>query len=149
MIPFSKVVTVRSSMSKEEILKTIIIYGHTRLPVISDEPESQVIGILHTKEFIAMMNTETEFSLTSLLRSPYFISANESILKILKDLQANRIHMGIVCQGDKTTGIITLEDILEEVVGEIYDEDDDGIIKKLWLQRISTRRRQTKGKARS
>jgi putative hemolysin len=148
MLPFSKVVTIRSSMRKEEILKTIIVCGHTRLPVISDEPESQVIGILHTKEFVAMMNTETEFSLTSLLRKPYFIRANESILKILKDLQVNHIHMAVVQQGDQTIGIITLEDILEEVVGEIYDEDDDGIVKKIWFQRVSTRRRQTKGKAR-
>lgn len=141
MLPFSKVVTVRSSMSKEEILRAIIVCGHTRLPVISDESESQVIGILHTKEFIAMMNTETEFSLTSLLRNPYFISANESILKILKDLQGSHIHMAIVRQGDQTIGIITLEDIIEEVVGEIYDEDDDGIVKRIWFQRASTRRR--------
>mgnify|MGYP003937197179 CR=1 FL=1 len=145
MLPFSKATTVRVSMSKEEIHKAIIACGHTRLPVISDEAEPQVLGILHTKEFIAMMDTKTEFSLTSLFRKPYFVSAHESILKILKDFQGNRVHMAIVCQNSQTLGIITLEDILEEVVGEIYDEDDDGIVKKIWSQRVGTRRHPTIG----
>ncbi|MEP9412230.1 MAG: HlyC/CorC family transporter [Candidatus Brocadia sp.] len=132
MLPFSKVVAIRSSMSKEEILKVIIDCGHTRLPVLLDEAEPQVIGILHTKEFVAMMNTKIEFSLANLLRKPYFVDENESILRILKNFQGNRIHMAIVRQGTQTIGIITLEDILEEVVGEIYDEDDDEIVKKIW-----------------
>lgn len=140
MLPFSKVVTIRSSMNKEEILKSIIDCGHTRLPVLLDEAEPQIIGILHTKEFVAMMNTKTEFSLINLLRKPYFVDDNESILKILKNFQGNRIHMAIVRQNAKTIGIVTLEDILEEVVGEIYDEDDDGIVKKIWSQRVNTRR---------
>ncbi len=140
MLPFHKVVTVHSSMGKEEILEIIIACGHTRLPVISDEAESQIVGILHTKEFVAMMNTKTEFFITSLLRKPYFVDVNESILRILKSLQGDRIHMAIVRQGTQSIGIITIEDILEEVVGEIYDEDDDGMVKKIWSQRISSRR---------
>lgn len=144
MLPFSKATTVRVSMGKEEILKVIIACGHTRLPIISDDAEPHVLGILHTKEFIAMMDTKTEFSLTSLFRKPYFVSAHEPILRILKDFQGNRVHMAIVCQNNQTLGIITLEDILEEVVGEIYDEDDDGMVKKIWNQRISTRRQSTK-----
>ena len=140
MLPFQKVVTIRSSMGKEEILKIIIASGHTRLPVISEETEPQIVGILHTKEFVAMMDTKTEFSLTSLLRKPYFVDVNESILRILKSFQGNRIHMAIVRQGARTMGIITLEDILEEVVGEIYDEDDDGMVKKIWSQRIGALR---------
>lgn len=140
MLPLHKVVTVRSSMGKEEILKTIIACGHTRLPVISDETEPHIVGILHTKEFVAMMDTKTEFSLTSLLRKPYFVDVNESIVRILKSFQGNRIHMAIVRQDTRSLGIITLEDILEEVVGEIYDEDDDGIVKKIWSQRTSSRR---------
>ena len=127
---------------KEEILKTIIACGHTRLPVLSDDVEPQVTGILHTKEFVAMMNTRIEFSLASLLRKPYLVDVQESILRILKELQINHIHMAIVRQGNQTMGIVTLEDILEEVVGEIYDEDDDGIVKKIWNQRITTRRHQ-------
>lgn len=140
MLPFSKVIAIRSSMSKEEILKVIIDCGHTRLPVLLSEAEPQVIGILHTKEFVAMMDTKIEFSLANLLRKPYFVDDNESILRILKNFQGNRVHMAIVRESTKIIGIITLEDILEEVVGEIYDEDDDGIVKKIWRQRISTRR---------
>ena len=140
MLPFHKVVTVRSSMGKEEILKTIIASGHTRLPAISDEAEPHIVGILHTKEFVAMMDTKTEFSITTLLRKPYFVEVNESILGILKSFQRNRIHMAIVRQDARTMGIITLEDILEEIVGELYDEDDDGMVKKIWSQRVGTRR---------
>lgn len=145
MVPFSRVTTVRNSMSKEEILKVIIDCGHTRLPVISDEIEPQVIGILHTKEFIAMMDTKTEFSLTSLLRKPYFVNLNESILRMLKNFQGNRTHMAIVRQDNQIMGIVTLEDIVEEVLGEIHDEDDDGRVKRDWNQRISTGRAQMKG----
>lgn len=140
MLPFHKVVAIHSSMGKEEILKIIIACGHTRIPVVSDETEPRVVGILHTKEFVAMMDTKTEFSLASLLRKPYFIDANESILRILKNFQGNRIHMAIVLRDTRPIGIISLEDIIEEVVGEIYDEDDDGIVKRIWNQRISTRR---------
>lgn len=140
MLPFHKVITIRSSMSKEEILKTIIACGHTRIPVVSDEAEPQIVGILHTKEFVAMMDTKTEFSINGLLRKPYFVDVNESIVRILKSFQGNRIHMAIVRQGTRSLGIITLEDILEEVVGEIYDEDDDGIVKRAWSQRTSSRR---------
>lgn len=143
MLPFPNIVMIRSSMNKEEILKIIISCGHTRLPVLSDEAEPQVIGVLHTKEFVAMMYTGTEFSLDSLIRKPYFVEVNESILRILKDLQARRIHMAIVRRDNQTAGIITLEDILEEVVGEIFDEDDDGIVKKIWIQRVGTRRPKT------
>ncbi len=140
MIPIHKIVTIRSSMGKEEILKIIIACGHTRLPVVSDEAEPQIIGILHTKEFVAMMDTKTDFSLTSMLRKPYFVDINESIVRILKSFQGNRIHMAIVRQDTHSIGIITMEDILEEVVGEIYDEDDDGMVKKIWSQRIGMRR---------
>ncbi len=140
MLPFQKVVTIRSSMGKEEILKIIIACGHTRLPVVTEEAEPQVVGILHTKEFVAMMDTKTEFSLTSLLRKPFFVDVHESILRILKNFQGNRVHMAIVRKGLQAIGIITVEDILEEVVGEIYDEDDDGMVKKIWSQRFGTRR---------
>jgi putative hemolysin len=144
VLPFSKVVTISNSMSKQEILRVIIACGHTRLPVVSSETTLQVIGILHSKEFVAMMDTHTEFSLASLLREPYFVNMNESILKILKNFQVNKIHMAVVSQGEQIMGIITLEDILEEVVGEIYDEDDDGIVKKIWSQRIGTSMYQVK-----
>lgn len=140
MLPFSKVVTIHHSMSKEEILKNIIACGHTRLPVVSDKAEPEVIGILHAKEFVAMMDTKTEFSIISLLRKPYFVDTNESILRILKNFQANRIHMAIVRQSTQTVGIVTLEDILEEILGEIYDEDDDGIVKKFWSKWANARK---------
>ncbi|MCF6148940.1 MAG: DUF21 domain-containing protein [Candidatus Kuenenia sp.] len=140
MLPFSKVVTVPASMNKEEILKVVIACGHTRIPVISEEEELKVSGILHTKEFIAMMDTKTPFSLENLTREPYFVDVNDHILKVLKDLQVYHFQMAIVRKDSKPVGIVTMEDILEEILGEIYDEDDDGIVKKIWNQRVGMRR---------
>ncbi|MBM4054433.1 MAG: HlyC/CorC family transporter [Planctomycetes bacterium] len=141
MLPFSKAVTVPASLNKEDILKVVIACGHTRIPVISEGEEIKVSGILHTKEFIAMMDTKTPFSLESLIREPYFVDVNDHILRVLKNLQTYHIHMAIVCKNSLPVGIVTMEDIMEEVLGEIYDEDDDGIVKKIWHQRVGMRRK--------
>ncbi len=140
MLPFSKAVTIPVSMNKEDILKVVIACGNTRIPVISEEGELKVFGILHTKEFIAMMDTKSPFSLSNLVREPYFVEVNDPILKILKNLQTYHLQMAIVCKNLKPVGIVTMEDILEEILGEIYDEDDDGIVKKIWSQRVGMRR---------
>ncbi|MDR4507851.1 MAG: hemolysin family protein [Candidatus Brocadiaceae bacterium] len=144
MVPFSKAVTIHNDMNKEEILKIVISSGHTRIPVLSNDMPSQVIGILHTKEFVAMVDTQTPFSLSNLIREPYFVDVNDQILGMLKNFQRHQIQMAIVRQDGHIKGIITLENILEEIVGEIYDEDDDGIVKRIWSQRITMRRQKSK-----
>ncbi len=121
LLPWSLATKVNKEAKYQEVLELIKKSGHTRLPVIEgDKP----VGILHAKEFIA----ESEISKidwTQLVRPILNVSSEEPILSALKTLQSHKNHMAVVYKEALPMGIITLEDIFEEVVGEIYDEDDN------------------------
>jgi putative hemolysin len=123
MLPWPKVVVVDSNAVFEEIVEIITRSGHTRLPVVKD---GTVTGILHTKEFMLLKESGFEDWWT-IVRPPLFVGASELALRVMRLLQERRYHMAIVGSvGQSPLGIVTLEDILEEIVGDIYDEDDDG-----------------------
>ena len=126
MLPWAQVNTVNSSDQPDAITKVIVNSGHTRLPVTEG---NSVIGILHTKEFLAFREAgNAEWK--SIFRPALTISLSDSALKVMRQLQEKRYHMAIVTdQNSQPLGIVTLEDILEEIVGDIYDEDDDGRIR--------------------
>jgi putative hemolysin len=126
MVPWAQVNTVNSADQYDAITKVIVSSGHTRLPVTEN---SLVVGILHTKEFVALKEaSNTEWK--SILRAAVTIAPSDSALKVMRQLQEKRYHMAIVIdQNRQPLGIVTLEDILEEIVGDIYDEDDDGRIR--------------------
>lgn len=121
MLPWDKVNHVESTAHSLEVLDMIKKSGHTRLPVLED---GRPIGILHSKEFIS----ESEISKIDwlqLVRPVNFVKPDEPILNALKLLQNTKSHMAVVRKNTAPIGIVTLEDIFEEVVGEIYDEDDN------------------------
>jgi putative hemolysin len=126
MIPWSQVSTVNSAEQYDAITAVIVSSGHTRLPVTEN---NLVVGVLHTKEFVALKEAGN-LEWKSILRSAVTISPGDSALKVMRQLQEKRYHMAIVIdQNRQPLGIVTLEDILEEIVGDIYDEDDDGRIR--------------------
>lgn len=127
VVPWSGVVTVEFTQLPGEVERVILTSGHTRLPVMRAE---QVIGILNSKEFMALRASGGE-DWGPLVRPPVVLQAGTPLLTGLRALQERRMHMGIVYADRALLGIVTLEDILEEVVGEIYDEDDDGKLKRL------------------
>lgn len=134
LLPWRYVTHIQKAASDEEVLSVIIKSGHTRLPVKDRE---QVIGFLHTKEFIALKESGIT-SWQSIIRSPLIVQADDSILAVLRLFQSQRYHMAIVMDAyGNHQGIVTLEDLLEEIVGDIFDEDDDNKIQKLYTRKSS------------
>ncbi|MCF8335639.1 MAG: gliding motility-associated protein GldE [Bacteroidales bacterium] len=108
----------------EKLMDIIIDSGHTRIPVY-EESFDNVKGILYTKDLLPYLNNREEFEWQKLIRPPYFVPETKKINGLLKEFQNNKIHMAIVIdEYGGTYGIVTLEDILEEIVGEIADESD-------------------------
>lgn len=120
MLPWDKVNHVESTAHSLRVLDMIKRSGHTRLPVLE---EGKPIGILHSKEFIAEAEI-SKIDWLQLVRPLNFVRVDDPILNTLKLLQNTKSHMAVVIKDGVPLGIVTLEDIFEEVVGEIYDEDD-------------------------
>lgn len=115
-------VDIQSGFSK--IIPVIISSGFSRIPVYSESFDN-VKGILYAKDVLPYMNNPDSFKWQSLLRPPYFVPETKKINDLLKEFQMKKNHMAIVIdEYGGTSGIITLEDILEEIVGEITDESD-------------------------
>ena len=127
MLPWPDSSRLNAEMPLNEVEDLIVRSGHTRLPVVY---QNRVIGVLNTKEFGALRKTGSEKWL-DIVRDVQFFQTTTPAIVALKSLQSKRRHMGVVIEGEQVVGIVTLEDIVEEVIGEIYDEDDDGAIRKI------------------
>lgn len=128
MTPRIDIFALNTSESLTEILPKIISKGYSRIPVYNENID-QIIGILFIKDLIPYLNKKF-FNWKTLLRDPYFIPENKKLDDLLKDFQTQKNHLAVVVdEFGETSGIISLEDILEEIVGEIADEfDDDDIM---------------------
>ena len=108
----------------EEILKEVKSCGFSRIPVFEDDIDN-IKGVIYSKDLLAHTEEGNEFNWISLTRKPIFVPENKKISKLLKEFQAKKIHLAIVVdEYGGTSGIVTLEDILEEIVGDIKDEYD-------------------------
>jgi putative hemolysin len=126
MVPWEKVNIVNSGDPYDSITRIIVSSGHTRLPIADG---LSILGILHTKEFVALKEAGN-LDWKSIIRPAITIAPTDSALRVMRHLQERRHHMAIVVDKQKhPIGIVTLEDIIEEIVGDIYDEDDDGRIR--------------------
>lgn len=108
----------------EEILPKIIEKGYSRIPIYNDTID-QIEGVLFVKDLLPYIN-ESSFEWTTLLRKPFFVPENKKLDNLLKDFQEMKSHLAIVVdEYGGTSGLITLEDVIEEIVGDISDEFDD------------------------
>ena len=124
MLPRKNIDALDLKDPTEKQLKLITDKRHTRIPVYNGALDN-IIGILHTKEYLNIVCYQNLIVLHDLLRSPYFVLENKKISEILPELQRQRIHLAVVIdKNKKVKGIVTIEDIIEEIVGEIMDEDD-------------------------
>ena len=123
LLEWDEVDYVSTNQDLHEIVEKIISSGHTRMPVVTT---GKVVGLINTKEVLAFSRCQNT-NWKKLMHDPIKFKKNASLLDSLNILQGKRVHMGIV-EGDHNMpiGIVTIEDIIEEVLGEIYDEDDKG-----------------------
>lgn len=125
MCPRIDVTAVDIKEGFHKIVSTIIESGFSRIPAYSGSFDS-VKGILYAKDVLPFTNNPDNFKWQTLLRPPYFVPETKKINELLKEFQMKKIHMAIVVdEFGGSSGIITLEDILEEIVGEITDESDE------------------------
>lgn len=124
MKPRTDVCAIDDSCSYQEVLYIILQNGYSRNPVYSESIDN-IIGVLYTKDLLAHLNKK-EFNWQSLLRDPFFVPENKKLDDLLKEFQEKKNHLAIVVdEYGGTSGIVTLEDVIEEIVGDINDEFDD------------------------
>jgi CBS domain containing-hemolysin-like protein len=127
MKPRLDVVSVDYSSGFNKLKSIVVESGYSRIPVYENSFD-EVRGVLYVKDLLAHIDEPDSFEWQSLLREPYFVPESKKINVLLSEFQANRIHMAIVVdEYGGTCGIVSLEDILEEIVGEISDESDDEV----------------------
>ncbi len=124
MIHRTDVVAVSIDDTKDEVFKIIDESGLSRFPVYDDNLDD-VLGILFTRDFLINMHAEKPKTLRELLRPAYFVPESVKTDVLFREMQTNNVHMAIVVdEYGGTSGIVTMEDLLEEIVGNIYDEFD-------------------------
>jgi magnesium and cobalt transporter len=126
MVPRSQMVVIEAGAPRDEILQTIIECGHSRFPVLGEERD-EVVGILLAKDLLRyfMNSGAQEFDLARFLRPAVFIPESKRLNTLLKQFRVSRNHMAIVVdEYGGIAGLLTIEDVLEEIVGEIDDEHD-------------------------
>ena len=124
MCPRIDVFALEKEMSFEEILPLIIEKGFSRIPVYNDKMD-QIDGILYVKDLMPNINTP-EFQWQELLREPYYVPENKKLDDLLNEFKVKKMHMAVVVdEYGGTSGIVTLEDLIEEIVGDISDEFDE------------------------
>ena len=119
------VVDLDSKAPYEEVLKCVVDNNYSRIPVYQDTQDN-IRGILYIKDLLPHLSKGNDFKWQSLIRPPYFVPETKKIDDLLREFQENKVHIAIVVdEFGGTSGIVTLEDILEEIVGEINDEYDE------------------------
>jgi magnesium and cobalt transporter len=133
MIPRSQMTVVHAEASLEEILPGVIESAHSRFPVI-EESRDEVVGILLAKDLLAYQNKPETFDIYEIIRPSIFVPESKRLNLMLQDFRSSHNHMAMVVdEYGQTAGLVTIEDVLEQIVGEIedeYDIDDEMLFKK-------------------
>ena len=125
MVPRIDMVTLDVSTSLRDALDTIIEYGHSRIPVYEGNVDI-IVGLLYAKDLLkCFRENRLDAPIRELLRAPYFIPASKKVTALFREMQQQRVHLAIIVdEYGGIAGMVTIEDILEEIVGEIQDEYD-------------------------
>jgi CBS domain containing-hemolysin-like protein len=127
MVPRPDMVVVSQDAPLGDVLDTILQAGHSRIPVYADDRD-KIVGLVYAKDVLRRLHVggAEEGAWADLLRPPYFVPELKRVDELLRELQAEKVHLAIVVdEYGATAGLVTIEDILEEIVGEIVDEYDN------------------------
>ena len=123
MVPRAEIISIQKDQTIKEILEIIEHESHSRMPVY-DQNLDNVLGFFHIKDFIKNIKNQS-FKVNSILREVLYVAPKSPILELLKRMRSSRIHMGLVVdEFGGVDGLVTIEDLVEEIVGEIEDEHD-------------------------
>lgn len=126
-VPRGEIIAVEASISWEELVAAFSEHGHSRMPVYRDTLDS-VIGMVHIKDVFPFLanGTPAPADWTTLMRQPLYVPQARGALDVLADMRTQRVHLAIVLdEFSGTDGLITIEDLVEEIVGDIEDEHDE------------------------
>jgi CBS domain containing-hemolysin-like protein len=125
MVPRTDMACISSDASVSEILGEIIACGHSRMPVY-EETIDNIIGLIYAKDLLKYWGMEASaVNLTNIIRSPYFVPESKNLEELLQEFKRKRVHIAIVIdEYGGTSGLVTIEDVLEQIVGDIQDEYD-------------------------
>jgi CBS domain containing-hemolysin-like protein len=125
MVPRIDAIFLSADASKEELLERIAESEHSRFPVYHDTIDN-VIGIMYVKDVLRALVRGGEFEPAKLLRKPFFVPGSKHIDELLRELRRRRVHIAVVVdEYGGVSGIVSMEDILEEIIGDIQDEFDN------------------------
>ena len=134
MIPRSQMTLLDANAPLHEIIPIIVKSGHSRFPVM-EESKDEILGIVFAKDLLQFAfdaNSHASFQLSQIAHKPMFTPESKRVDILLKDFQVARNHMAIVVdEYGKVSGLLTIEDVLEEIVGEIEDEHDDAEVAQI------------------
>ena len=142
MVPRAEIVSIEKKQSINEVLKVVESESHSRMPVYENNLDN-VLGFIHIKDLLNNIS-EKDFKLDSVMREVLYVAPKSLILNLLKRMRSSRIHMGLVVdEFGGVNGLVTIEDLVEEIVGEIEDEhdaeDSEVLIKKINNNTISAK----------
>jgi len=124
MVPRIDVVALNLAMNRDEAYDTVVDAGHSRIPVYDDSID-RIVGVLYTKDLLHKIIEGDDVQISKLVREPFFVPESKMIDELIGEFKSRKQHLAIVVdEYGGTAGIVTLEDILEEIVGDIQDEFD-------------------------
>lgn len=134
MIPKAHMTSISSNADPADIINTVVESSHSRFPVCGDDA-NEILGILLAKDLLAYSasSDDQSFDIKDMMRPAVFIPESKRLNVLLREFRVNRNHMAIVVDEYGVTGIITIEDVIEEIVGEIEDEHDIDEEKNIFL----------------
>jgi CBS domain containing-hemolysin-like protein len=126
MVPRTDMITVAASDDTDHALDVILEHGRSRIPVTGDDLDD-IVGVLYARDLLTLYDSgEGPKSVTKLMRRVHFVPETKRVSELLRELQATKVHLAVVVnEFGSTAGLVTIEDLLEEIVGEIVDEYDD------------------------